>query len=874
MTHANRRDKSALPPVRSPLSSTRRSSAARSRRRRSRGSRSPEPRVTVQPRPAAGPPAAPGAARTAFDAATTAAAFAGARVKDLRHQELRPGGRASVTLFEAAEDDTRAHPRFRVSVPPAVDPAPPTFSFGAVTVADAAAFSAWLDAALIEAAPRFTHEAPAGAESPRHAALSVSAQRKETFFLAARAVIERLPPAERLAALRALRRAEDATYAGDLRFDDVDTGTYHSFQHDAPFVHYLERLLASLPEEESPAWGLIDANQQQSVRRQREQAQNHLDHLMRHKYAAEGITETDIERTLGGFLIDRETRRIVSETADSQSGLVPGYERLRVDPRAVHPLAGQAVYRSGDRLHTDGDHAVVEVAPELVRATPVEAERLSFRRAPGDPHLRPDVRFDWNGDGYVQPEPIGWVGWAGHCDIKAIMESTGITLSNDPSVTEHRTDTGLTTVYDRDLLTEMVASAFELGSVYDRADGSGTVVRGIHRFGGARNDSHPDRLQFQGTGGPGRSFRWPLGGRQEAFRVVRLRADGQDLDLNTVFYRNIADPHHTDFAPNPRYQKTIEGDYSLLDVAGTLIEADILEDSFDSTSGYPRTAERRISFDLGPNPSEARYYLGTALKDAAAREVYSVTLDRAKSEIEAQVLRYERGAEGWAPRAITEQTVRIPLQRPLTVTLSREMKRDDPALFQEILALPLRKAENICVDTDMKAEVWNGVVTRLQATRLQEDPSRGVERWRLHVTARFGEATLEYLLRRGADGEPVGWAVAQGEEAWGQAPDFFWQDLPDVGSKAFEDGEWVINRTMLERGIVTRRAVPFAQGGVYVEDDHIKNLFEIIWCGLAGRAWTVVHQNKRYAFADEAAWDDAVAELTRLRDAALAELPA
>jgi hypothetical protein len=35
-----------------------------------------------------------------------------------------------------------------------------------------------------------------------------------------------------------------------------------------------------------------------------------------------------------------------------------------------------------------------------------------------------------------------------------------------------------------------------------------------------------------------------------------------------------------------------------------------------------------------------------------------------------------------------------------------------------------------------------------------------------------------------------------------------------------------------------------------------------------------VHQNKRYAFADEAAWGAAVAELTRLREAALAELPA
>ena len=86
-------------------------------------------------------------------------------------------------------------------------------------------------------------------------------------------------------------------------------------------------------------------------------------------------------------------------------------------------------------------------------------------------------------------------------------------------------------------------------------------------------------------------------------------------------------------------------------------------------------------------------------------------------------------------------------------------------------------------------------------------------------------------------------------------------------SKGIEDGDWVINDSMLQREIVEVSVESPVPGGFYVYDDHIKNLFEIVLCGLGGYPWTVVHQNKRHGFSDEASWQSAVDDLDRLRSA-------
>ena len=236
------------------------------------------------------------------------------RIKDIRSEVLVPGGRAHVRLFEHAGG--RAHPRFWVDVPPAIDPKPPKLVFKpearpadveALRVAVEEAFAA--NKTVLHGDDLDADEAPKGSE--RYWKNSISAQRRIAFFAAVRKKVEQWIAADHLparASRRAVRLLEDDAFTGDVQFDDVDTGTYHSYGHDEPFVHYLERLLASLPPEGSEAMAVLDAAGQQSVRRQRRHLFAHLDDLMRWKYAFDGIDERDIETTLGGLLVDRETQ--------------------------------------------------------------------------------------------------------------------------------------------------------------------------------------------------------------------------------------------------------------------------------------------------------------------------------------------------------------------------------------------------------------------------------------------------------------------------------------------------------------------------------------------------------------------------------------
>jgi hypothetical protein len=818
-------------------------------------------------------------ARAAFDQAPITSEWGGVRIKEIRAGALRPGGRVSLHLFERAEEGPRPHPRLRVSLPPAEDSdaGPVLGAVEGAPPADAAAFEAWLTAAWAEAAGRVDPGLPEEGASRAYRRNSVRAQRTARFLTEATRQRDAwladgaLPAGARDASDYALAALADRAFATDAEvvFDDEDTGTYHSFGKDKPFVHYLEALLASLPAEDTPAFDLHDGFQQEALRRQADQLQHHLDHLMRHKYAYKGIVETDIEQSLGGFLIDRETREVVSEDPASSDSLQPRYQRLRIAEESGHAHAGAPVYRHGETLRLP-DGQPVEVSEHDLRAAPVEAADLTFRRAPGDPGLRPGVRFDWNGDGFVQSGEIGWIGWAGHCDIKAIMEQLGLALTDGEQVTEYRSDTGGTLVLGRDLLIEMIASAMELGSLYTRADRSGTLRRGLTRFGGARNDSRPDRLQFQGLG-PGRSFRWPLGGRQDSFRITRITEpatsarEAADLDMDLAFYRHTPEPEVPRFTENPRFLKTVEGDYNLIDVSGALLEATLQEDGFDAQSGYPTRTAVQTRIALGADPEEPLQYLGTHVQDAAAREIFKVWLDRGAGRILARLYRWEKGAEGWAPAEQPDEEVSIPLVDPLSVTLSREMKRDDPAAFQSLLQQTLRHGQNICADTDMKSEVWNGVVTRVHARQLAESREERTEHWRVDIKARFGRAALEYLVRRDARGRPEAWTPAKGEESHAATPDFLWQDFPDVGTKGRIDGAWVINQTMLERGIVDVRPRAAAPGGFYVHDEHIKSCYELLYAALSGHRWTIVHRNKRYGFTEEAAWQSAVAELQGLR---------
>ncbi|PRQ08262.1 hypothetical protein [Enhygromyxa salina] len=801
-----------------------------------------------------------------FNAATDADDFSGVRIKEVRASPLVPGGRTHVSLF-VSEDGGRPHPRMQFEMPPWDDPNPPAQLFNpAPAPADADSLRDAITAALADHAQLLAAKDPeldlAHPNSRKYARNSVRTQRIAGLFAEIRSFAAKAGLGA--AGDYVITELEDLAYATRMQFDDVDTGTYHSYEKDAPFVHYLETILASLPPEGSEALAVLPSGEANAIMLQREQAQHHLDHLMRHKYAYAGIAETDIERTLGGLMIDRDTRKIVSETPETAQSLLPAYELLRVEPGSDHIHAAAWVYRSGAGIHLQ-DGTKIQVSEDQLRRVAVATHNISFARANGDPRLRKHMRLDWDNNGYVANGKIDWVSWAGHCDIKAIMEQLGVTLDDASTVTEYRSDTGATTVWTEPLLVEAIASVLELGSIYQRFDGSGVIKRGITRFGGARNDSRPDRIQLTGLG-EGKHVRWPLTGRQDSFIVTGMTIDGEPVDLDTVFFAQLPDLDALELHDNPRFLKVIEGDYNLIDVSGATLEVELELDSIDPHTGYPVRKRDTTTIDLGPSPTEARYFMGTHVQDPAARELYRVYLDREHHQFVAELDRYEKQGQAWVAVPQPDKTVTFPLAKPLGCTLSREAKYDDPAMFQSLIEVALRTGQNICADTDMQAAVWNGVVLGLSSERTGVNRDSRVEAWKVEVDARFGRAGLAYLVARAEDGTPKSYCPAP-QNGGLEAVDFLWQDFPDVGTKGKIGEDWVVNKTMVERGIVGTRVAPSSPGGLFIEDQHIKNLYEVLFCAMGGFPFTIVHGNKRWGYESEAAHQAAVAKLEALRGA-------
>ena len=787
------------------------------------------------------------------------------RIKEVRTRPLEVGGRTRLVLFVGEGD--RAHPRLVATMPAAKDPRPPALGFAPTPIpADAAALRLALvrhcktHARVLAGRDLAAREAPKGGE--QHWRTSIRGQRHATLFASVRKALEgwvkkgKFPRRERDAALRAIRELDDAAKVGTTRFDDIDSGTYHSFSGDAPFVHYLEQMLAGLPVEGTRAMACLQPAAQESIRRQRTQALAHLDAIMRSKYAFSGtVEEQDAEKTIGGLLIDRTTRQIVSIVPGS-TPTEPSYELLRIDPASEHARAGAWIHRdaSGSVRLADGQR--VKVDDEAIRSAPLVHQALTFARAPRDRRLRDGIAFDWNDDGAVTAGEIEWVSWAGHCDVKAVLEGIGLVLDDKPRVTELRSDTGRTQVFDRDLLLEMAASVIELGSVYDSVDGTAEGETGDTSFGGARNDAKPDRLVFP-MATHGRAH-WPDDGGPKSLVVRRIRfADGEQAKLETVFSRWTPDVRALDFHANPRHVRTTGEDQVEIDVTGAQIEADAEFAELDKR-GDIRLRTRRIRLDLGARargPEGGRFPLGSVVVDAQQRRIARWFYDPKGPALVRRDEWAEPRGSGFRIRVSSdEQRTRLSARR--TCSVVREIRRDDPAMYQDVLDAALHEGRPCCADTDAQAPVWNGMVTRLDVAIERENPQVRVQLWRIDVTARFGTAVLRYMVRRNPQGEPVAYCpvpAGRGEQ-W---PDFLWSELPDVASKAKIDGRWMANRTMVERGVVTIEPDRSVEGGFYVHDDHVKNVFEVLFCALSGFRWTIVHDGKRYGFTDRKRWDAA-----------------
>ena len=795
------------------------------------------------------------------------------RIKDVREQPVVVGGRTTIRMFVGEGD--RGHPRMLTAMPPATDANPPALEFDPATIpTNVDELRAALTQVLGKHRKALDPEALRGLpeEGRRYARNSIIAQRRLQFFANARSALaawvkaRKFPRNQQAAGLRAIRELEDASFMGVIEFDDEDTDTYHSYNHDAAFVHYLEQMLAGLPLDGTPAMAVLSPASQESVRRQRAQATAHLDAIMRSKYVFEpALDERDVEQGVGALLIDRETRMIAS-VVPAGDPLVPEYEVLRVDPASRHRHAGAWIYRDGDTLRLQ-DGTKVSVDDDLVRSAKRDAEQLTFMRAPKDKRLRQDVALDWDGDGIVSTEPIEWVSWAGHCDVKGVMEALGLALREQPTLSEYRADTGATETYDRSLLLEMVASVIELGSDYRSLDGTDEGQTGESWFGGARNDSRSDQLAFATK--TGRAFTWPPRSRGDAFEVVGLQLDGTKVrDLDGAFGRFLPDLAKVDFADNPRFVRTRDGDANEIDVTDGVIQAEIDLYQLDRTGEIERV-RKRITLDLragAKGPEDGMFLLGSQVADAGERRITKVFYDPRDRSI----VKRDEWAEHSGRRVrvrISADEHRVALAAKRNVTLMREARYDDPGMYQTLLDHALRKGQPICADTDERAPVWNGMVTRLEVERVAINDAAGVEQWRITIDARFGQAQLEYLMRRGDDGEPAAWCPVRRANAQLGWPDFLWQDLPDIASKALVDGRWMVNTTMFDRGMITVERDRSVEGGFYVHDDHVKNVFELVWCTLSGHHWTIIHDGKRHGFTDKRAWTDARKELERLRKA-------
>ena len=333
----------------------------------------------------------------------------------------------------------------------------------------------------------------------------------------------------------------------------------------------------------------------------------------------------------------------------------------------------------------------------------------------------------------------------------------------------------------------------------------------------------------------------------------------------------LPDRDKLELSDNPRFIKVVEQDYNLIDVSGARLKVELEIDSINPSTGYPVRERGSTTIDLGPNPTQTRYFMGTHLHDAAARELYRVYLDRKNNQFVAELDRYEKQGTKWVAVAQPDKTLTLPLAKPLECTLSREVRYDNPALFQALLEIALRTGQNICADTDMTAPVWNGMVVEIDSERTGINRDKRIEAWKIDVTARYGRASLEYLVERHEDGTPRRYCPAP-RYSEQPAVDFLWQDFPDVGTKGKIGADWVVNKTMVERGIVGVRVAPSSPGGLFIDDQHIKNVYELLFCAMAGYPFTIVHANKRWGFKDKAAHDAAIAQLEALRAELIFEL--
>ena len=272
------------------------------------------------------------------------------------------------------------------------------------------------------------------------------------------------------------------SFAGDVRFDDYSTGSYWSFCDDDAFVHFLDnrgKLLDALSGG-TPRDVIRESNGFDWCGRVFHQARNHLHYIMRRKYVQHPKLMLDdkvdcefsIEEHVGALLTDPKTGCILSVDFDDDAADADAenFVYYFVSTEEIAAKQGGSTFPAGTPVFMCDSHEGVDHKlrrkfriqdtdrqfPELGVKPGVDAEAgldkvlwatgskgdFTFTRGPCKAKMdeiinerkcdvnHQEAPFQWQGArvlDFAKNEVEGAAEWAGHCDIKAAMESFGIT---------------------------------------------------------------------------------------------------------------------------------------------------------------------------------------------------------------------------------------------------------------------------------------------------------------------------------------------------------------------------------------------------------------------------------------------------------------
>lgn len=652
------------------------------------------------------------------------------------------------------------------------------------------------------------------ADRSNYAYLNLTGRRLEQFFNELQRELGRtsLTGNEAKAARLAINQQyRDAFRGRTAEFDRADTGTYWSYGHDAAFVHVFEKMLESLPADDA----------------KRPFIQNQIDFIFSHKYTPHGsVNENDIEGSLGLVAIDKASRNVVSMTKDSDNSNSVRYETLS--------SGGRACYRDGPQYFWQGTRTqLTDAEVNAIQRKPVK--NVTFRRLQNGEQLRNSFRFDWDGNRMINARNVD-TGWWGHCDIKALIETLLADMSKSRGVTEFRSDTRKTTEFSRDMQLEALAALLNMDDVYV-SNAGGARKFGRTDFAGGRNDDRPTTMELRTD--RGQQLELPI-------RLELLSEHGQSgklLDVGRAFNPKVADGNNQSFTDNADVKiDPNDPDTAFMDATTRKLGGTTDGYTFDDAG---RPVENKVRFEIDPAVTTGdKVLMGTELVDIDNRKLQRYYYDPKTKEVSLVDTTFVEQNGKFVAQEGRSQS----LGKLAKLTLGKELEAgDDVQAKLAMLEEAVRTGRKIATDSSTGMQVWNGEIHAIKRNLEWRSPDGKWERESVTIDATFGSNKVGTFLHKLDD---EGRIVDSMEIS--AAVDFYWADDPRIAPLILERGNWWVNRSMYERGVVDLGAGKMASLGA------MQDLMDLVYLGLKAKdnkkLFTIVHEGKRYVYEDEAKW--------------------